>query len=338
MSSAVRLLLAVLLAAALTGCSGDDTPTSPRADSPTKAPAKALTKGTCWDDTQLPDALGEAKFGDWVKTYAGGDSTLSQSMRDDAAFSKQIDCSKPHSLELHDVVSLSPGLARQVTTYADLLDQDSALYGKVRDQVSERCLARSAFGRAQRRAGGVDVLLSPFLSDKSGLHVAWDPFPADLWEKGQHRFVCTFEQDRPGTLRFADVTTRQLPVAGRVCLNTPRKYRPCEGRHQAEVIAEMTVNAAIAKGQVTGRKAIRKGPDGSYVALSEAQYARLDKVCQTLFTMVSKRRGGVVGRAYPGTASQWPTEAGDYVASCFALKPYEPPPMITGTVFDRPAG
>ena len=47
-------------------------------------------------------------------------------------------------------------------------------------------------------------------------------------------------------------------------------------------------------------------------------------------------RGGVVGRAYPGTPSQWPTKEGDYVASCFALKPFDPPPMISGTVFNRP--
>ncbi|MEO7944312.1 MAG: hypothetical protein ABIR34_13005 [Marmoricola sp.] len=335
MSSAIRLLLAVLLVAGVSGCSGDDTPKSPRADSPTKAPSKVLTKGTCWDDARLPDALGEAAFDDWAEKYAGGDSALSGSMRDDVAFSKSIDCSEPHSLELHDVVSVQPALTRQVTKYADLLDQKSALYRKISEQVSERCLARSPYGRAQRKAGGVDVQLSPWLNTDSGPHVAWDPFPADLWEKGQHRFVCTFEQDKPGTLRFADLTTREVPVTSRACLNTPRKDRPCSGKHQAEVIAGMTLNAAIAKGQISGRKAIRTGADGKYVALSEAQYAKLDKVCQTLFTMVSTVRGGVVGRAYPGTASQWPTKTGDYVASCFALKPYEPPPMISGTVFNR---
>ena len=167
--------------------------------------------------------------------------------------------------------------------------------------------------------------------------MAWDPFPADLWEKGQRKFVCTFEQDVPGTLRFADLTTSKVPLAARVCLNTPRRYRSCAGRHQAEVIGEMTLNQAVAKGVVTGRKAIRTGPDGRYVALSDAQYAKLDKVCQTFLAAVSDVGGGVVGRAYPGEVSQWPTGSGDYVASCFALKPFEPPPMITGTVFDRAA-
>ena len=41
--------------------------------------------------------------------------------------------------------------------------------------------------------------------------VAWDPFPADLWTKGQRKFVCTFEQEEPGTLAFADITTQRGP-------------------------------------------------------------------------------------------------------------------------------
>ena len=186
MSSAARLVLAVvLLAATLSGCGGDDTPKSPRAGAATKAPAKALTAGTCWDDTQLPDALGKKAFDQWVEKYAGGDAGLGESMRDDAAFSAPIACSEPHSLELHDVVSLTPALTRRVTKYADLLDEKTSLYRKIRDQVSESCLARSPYGQAQRKAGGGEVQLSPWLSAASGLHVAWDPFPADLWEKGQ---------------------------------------------------------------------------------------------------------------------------------------------------------
>ena len=123
---------------------------------------------------------------------------------------------------------------------------------------------------------------APSLNVDGGLHVAWDPFPADLWAKGQKKFVCTFEQDEPGTLRFADFTTRKAPVEARVCLNTPRKYVPCSGKHQAEDIAEMILNTAIEKGQINGRKAVRKGTNGTYVALSDAEYAKLDKICQTL--------------------------------------------------------
>jgi hypothetical protein len=201
--------------------------------------------------------------------------------------------------------------------------------------VNERCNAGSAYGAAQRRAGGLPVQLGPSLSSTGGLHVAWDPFPADLWAKGQKKFVCTFEQEQPGTLRFADLTTNKVPVAARVCLNTPGTYVPCSGKHQAEDIGEMILNTAIEKGQVNGRKAVRKGPKGPYVALSDAEYAKLDKVCQTLFRSVSKVGGGVTARAYPGAVSQWPTKTGAYVASCFALKPFEPPPPITGTVFDR---
>jgi len=187
--------------------------------------------------------------------------------------------------------------------------------------------------------GRIPVQLGPSLGRDSGLRVAWDPFPPDRWAKGEHKFVCTFEQDNAGTLRFADLGTRTVPVAERVCLDTPRRYRPCAGRHQAEDIAEMVLNAAIAQGEVNGRKAVRTGPQGKYVALTDAEYAKLDKVCQTFLERVSSpaRRSatGVKAQAFPGAVSQWPTKNGAYVASCFALRPAVPPPMITGTVFDR---
>lgn len=337
--------LAALLMAVLSACSGagdsagdaaGGSVASPRGQAASKAPAKALTRGTCWDDQQLAQALGASGFAAWVKKYAGGDATLGASMRDDAAFTGQVDCAKPHALELYDVVSLAPALTARITSYAALLDQTSALYRQVRDQVNDRCLAASAYGRAQRAAGGLPVQLGPSLSATGGLHVAWDPFPADLWGQGQKKFVCTFEQDRPGTLRFAQLTTKAVPVAARVCLNTPARYLPCTGRHQAEDVAEMILNTAIESGRINGSKAVRKGPQGPYVALSDAEYATLDKVCQTFLRSVSSGRAGVTAKAYPGSVAQWPTKTGAYVASCFAVKPFgDPPPPYVGTVFDR---
>ena len=333
--------LAALLLTALTACSGGgdtagDPVASPRGQAASKAPEKALTRGTCWDDQQLAQALGTDGFAAWVAKYAGGDAALGESMRDDAAFTGQVDCAKPHALELYDVVALTPALTARITSYAALLDQDSALYRQVRDQVNDRCLAASPYGRAQRAAGGLPVQLGPSLSATGGLHVAWDPFPADLWAKGQKKFVCTFEQDRPGTLRFAQLTTRAVPVAARVCLNTPARYLPCSGRHQAEDVAEMILNTAIESGRINGRKAVRNGPQGRYVALSDAEYATLDKVCRTFLRTVSSGTSGVTARAYPGSVAQWPTNTGAYVASCFAVKPFgDPPPPYVGTVFDR---
>lgn len=332
----VAVLLTLLLGV-LVGCSSsaDDAPESPPAKA-AEAPAKALTTGTCWDDEQLADALGAKGFKEWVEKYAGGDATLGEAMRDDAAFSKQIDCSEAHTLELYNVIEVGPALTGRVTKYADLLDQKSPLYRSIRDQVNDRCLAGSPYGAAQKKAGGIPVQLGPTLNAEGGLHVAWDPFPADLWAEGQKKFVCTYEQDTPGTMRFADVTTSKVPITARVCLNTPGRYVPCRGRHQAEDIAEMVLNTAIEKKQINGTKAVRKGPKGRYVALSDAEYAKLDKVCQTFLSSVSKVPGGVAARAYPGSVSQWPTPSGAYIASCFALKPIaDPPPMITGTVFNR---
>jgi hypothetical protein len=330
----VAVLVATLLLGSLAGCSGEAK--APRRETTADKPVKSLDKGTCWGNEQLPEVLGDG-FGDWVEKYADGDSTLGDAMRDDAAFTKQIDCSDPHSLELYNVVEVSPALTAKITKYADLLDQKSALYHQVRDQVNDRCMAGSPYGVAERKAGGLPVQLGPSLNVDGGLRVAWDPFPADLWEQGQKKFVCNFEQDQPGTLRFADLTTSKVPITARVCLNTPTSYVPCSGRHQSEDIGEMMLNTAIAKGQIDGDNAVRKGPKGPYVALSDAEYAKLDKICQTLFMSVSKTRGRVEAQVYPGAASQWPTEDGVYLASCFVLEPVsEPPPFLPGgTVFNR---
>ena len=331
----VAVLLVTALLVGPTACSFGNSE-EPRRGSASQKPVKSLEKGTCWSNESLPEALGEGGFAAWVKKYAGGDSALGEAMRDDVAFAEEIDCSKPHSLELYNVVQVAPTLTARVEDYADLLDQKSALYLKIRDQVNNECMSGSAYGRAQRKAGGLPVQLEPSLNVDAGLHIAWDPFPADLWARGQQKFVCTFEQEEPGTLRFSDIATSRLPVAARVCLDTPRKYLPCSRRHQAEDIAEMVLNTAIEKGEITGKKAVRQGDDGPYVALSDADYAKLDKICMTLLRAVSTVKGTVEAQAYPGSVSQWPTEKGAYLASCFALQPFEPPPPIKGTVFNRP--
>jgi hypothetical protein len=327
-------VVAVLLLLVLAACGGATAPKSPRPEAAVD-PDRVLAKGTCWDDARLSDALGTEEFADWVQEYAGGDAALGDSMRDDVAFARELDCSQPHALELYNVVSVDPSLTAQIKGYADVLDQSSPLYRKVRDQVNDRCQADSPYGAARRRAGGLPVPLAPSLAAGGGLHLAWDPFPPDLWAKGQRRFVCLFEQDDPGTLRFADLATSKVPVAARVCLNTPLTYVPCSGPHQAEDIAEMFLNTAVGKGEVTGKKAVRAGPKGPYVALSDGEYARLDRICQALLSTVSGARGGIEARAYPGAASQWPTPSGTYLASCFAIKPAEPLPKFSGTVFDR---
>ena len=119
-------------------------------------------------------------------------------------------------------------------------------------------------------------------------------------------------------------------------MNTPGKYVSCSRKHDAEQIAVMPLNTAIERGQIDARRAVRKGPNGRYVALSDAEYAKVDKICQTFLSSVSTVKGGVVGRAFPGSVKQWPSETGDYVTSCYALKNVsEPPPPISGTVFNK---
>ena len=341
-SRALRAATAVLLPVlVLTACSGGDDAGAPEGSSRPSAspsaslPAAALEAGTCWGDQQLPAVLGDEGFAAWVEEHAGGDEALGEAMRDDAAYSEQVDCDEPHALELYDTVALAPALDAKVTRYAQLLDQDSRLYAQVRDQVNQRCLADTAYGRAERRAGDVPVQLGPALAPRSTLHVAWDPFPANLWEEGERRFVCTFEQDEPGTLRMADLTTKAVPATERVCVDTPGRRVPCTKPHQGEEIGEMVLNTAVARGEVNGRRAVREGTDGKFVALSDAEYARLDKVCQALFRRVSRGPDGVVARAYPGSVEQWPTSEGVYVASCFAVDGDDSSATRRGTVFDR---
>lgn len=329
----MRVLGVLVLLAVLAGCGGTDRQASPRAAA-SEDQKPELAAGTCWSDEQLPQALGESGFADWVRKYARGDDSLGEAMRDDAAFSQRADCSEPHALELYAVVEVAPKLERRIRDYADLLDDSSRLYRSIRDQVNDRCAAGSPYGKAQRRAG-LQVQLGPALSRDSGLHLAWDPVPADLWASGEHRFVCTFEQDEPGTLRYADLTTSRVPVKARVCVNTPGTFVSCRGPHQAEDIGEMILNTAIEAGEVNAKKALRTEGKRKYVALSDREYARLDKVCQNLLDTVSTKPHGVSARAYPGSVDQWPTEQGTYVATCFALRPYEPPPKIRGTVFDK---
>lgn len=336
-----RALLAALVGAlVLTACSGGGDPesadgsTSPSPSPSAELPAADLVAGTCWGDQQLPDVLGKDGFADWVEKYADGDAARGESMRDDAAFSETVDCAQPHSLELYATVALPRALDRRITSYARLLDQGTRLNGRVRDEVNDRCLAGTAYGRAQRRAGGLPVQLGPALAERSSLHVAWDPFPADLWEKGQRRFVCTFQQDEPGTLRMADLPTRKVPVTERVCVDVPGRRVPCSRPHEGEEIGEMVLNTAVERGAVSGRRAVREGGKGKFVALSDAEYARLDKVCQTLYRRVSSGPEGVVAKAYPGSADQWPTQDGVYVAGCFAVDE-DGTAVRRGTVFDR---
>src|SRR3954447_25203054 len=89
------LAVVALLIGVLGGCGGSDD-VNPKRETASDVPVKTVTKGTCWTDELLPTALGAKGFDAWVAKYAGGDSTLGDAMRDDAAFTKEIDCSEPH--------------------------------------------------------------------------------------------------------------------------------------------------------------------------------------------------------------------------------------------------
>lgn len=330
--------LALPVAAALLllgGCSGSSSDDDPAPSAEASTPRAELAAGTCWTDEQLPEALGADGFADWTEQYADGDDRLAEAMLDDASFNEQVDCAEPHALELYDVVGLPPALDRKVTSYADLLDRTTPLSRKVRDAVNGRCLAGSVWGQAQRASDAPAVQLGPALKSDGGLRLAWDPVPADLWADGQRQFVCTLEQASPGTVMFDDLATKAVPQRERVCLDIPGRQVPCGRPHQAEEIGEMVLNTAIADGAIDADRAKRRGGDGPYVALTDAEYARLDKACTALLSRVSTGRPDLEAQSFPGAVDQWPNDDGVYVASCFALKPFDPPPKFRGTVFDK---
>ena len=252
---------------------------------------------------------------------------------------KEIDCAEPHSLELYNVVEVSPALTAQVKEYADLLDQKSdalpqdprpgerPLHGRlgVRPGPAQgRRAARAARPVAQRRR-------------RAARRVG--PVPGrPVGARGSRSSCAPSSRTSPGRCAFADLTTSRLPVEARVCLNTPRKYLPCSGKHQAEDIAEMVLNTAIEKGQITGEEG---GPQGRRRALrarsATREYAKLDKVCQTLLTIGLDGQGRRRGPGLPGVGvpvadgERAPTSPAASRSSRSSRRP-----RSRGTVFNRP--
>lgn len=329
----IALLTVLLLVLSACGGSGS---TKPSAAEPSPSAKQMVpTKGSCWSAEHLPAALGEKGFAALAKKYAGSEKKRVEALRDDAAFTEPKDCATPHELEVYNVVSVSAALAAKITGYGDLLDRDSELYREIRNEVNDRCVTGTPYARAERDAGNMPAQLAPALAADSGLHLAWDPVAPSLWEGGQQQFVCTFEQEQPGTVRFADLATRRAPAQARVCVKSADDYVPCTEPHTAEAIGEMILNTAISKGLINAEAAVKKTTDGTHVTLAPAEYARLDQVCQSLLDRVSRRSGRLRASAYPGSIEQWPTPHGSYIAICFAVSPDNPPKPLVGTVFDK---
>ena len=101
----------------------------------------------------------------------------------------------------------------------------------------------------------------------------------------------------------------------------------------------MILNTAIEKGQINGKKAVRTGAQGAVRRAERArEYAKLDKVCQTLLAVGLHDQGRRrPARAYPGSASQWPSELGrlrrELLRAASRSSRRRP---SRGTVFNRP--
>ena len=93
------------------------------------------------------------------------------------------------------------------------------------------------------------------LERRRGVSVTWAPTPAASWDRGEHRFACLFEQARPGTVRLADVASADFPSAARSCL-MGTAFVPCGQAHDAERIAMVGLDRAVAEGQIVGARAV----------------------------------------------------------------------------------
>ena len=226
---------------------------------------------------QLPDALGEDGFGAWVEKYAGGDTTSATSMRDDAAFSKAIGApsrtrwSSTTSSARGPRLTAGHGVRRPARP-------EHALYRQVRDR-STTAASRSAYGAAQRRRAACRC--SSALAERRRRPARrLGPVPGGPVGEGPAEVRVHLRAGRPGTLLFADLATRKTPIAARVCVDTPRPYVPCSaapGRGHRRDDPEHRDRA----GRDHRPRGRPQGPNGQYVAPSDAEYAKLDRVCQT---------------------------------------------------------
>jgi len=242
-----------------------------RAVADTAAPS-AMSAGQCLVGGRLhddPDALSAA-----LGRYGIG---AFESLGDQPAWTDPVDCDQPHELEVYGVVGLPPQVESEVASYADLVNVDSHVYREVADEVARGCAL--AFGPAATaaRSAPLAVDVVPAWSANAGVSVTWAPSPAASWDRGVHTFACLFEQSRPGTVRLADVASADFPTAARSCL-LGTAFVPCGRRHDAERIATIGLDRAVAQGQIVGARAV---DEAGHVDLGRSEERRVGKECRS---------------------------------------------------------
>lgn len=321
----LRLPLQVLIAALLIGCSAG----KPGGDGGDEQPLVKLAAGTCWSSEVLGS---DEKAIAGLAEDAGVDPEAARTvMANRPAFTEPENCAADHPVEVYQVVEV-PGLVSQLTSYGSLLRTDLPLYRRLSRVVQEACM-RPVLARAAARSTLPGLLMTPALPD--GMHVSWAPPSPDQFAAGQRVFACLFHQEPAGRIMYADVFTRAFPTGLRTCILSKRLlYVDCARKHDRERIAVLQARVAVKAGAFPGRKAIRKGPQGRYLAASATKYAALDRTCTTYLRSISttKKLTGIAEI----DLDFWPADDGSYPIVCEAdTRPNQAPLITKGSVYNR---
>jgi hypothetical protein len=269
----------------------------------------ALTVGECLAGARVrddPDA-----FSAQLSQYGLG---AFETLGDDPAWTDEVDCATPHQLEVYGVVGLPSSLVSDIGSYADVVTSGSAVYREIDDEVRRGCALSFGPSATAARSAPLAVDVMPAWSASAGISTGWAPAPAASRDSDDRTFVCLFEQAPAGTVRAADAVSADFPAAARSCLMATA-FVSCAKPHDAERIATIGLDRAVAQGQVIGGRAV---DDAGRVNLGASVWRALDGVCERYLDAAVPRHSSQlrgVANTYP---ELYPDSDGHYTVLCTA--------------------
>jgi hypothetical protein len=333
----VLAALAVFAASACSGAPGLSSASSlddvgdadPDSGAAGQADSDVAVTGTCLSGERLADT--RADLAEYINVYG---LAAYQIMADDPIWTDTVDCLEPHVLEVYGAVTLPDDLAEQVSSYADLLEEDTPLANEIRDSVTRDCAMQLDGVSSVAESAPIDLDVVPLTTPAVG-HFTWNPVPEESWADGDHSIGCLFEQPTPGTARVQDLVTAAVPQEQRICLDGTT-FVSCDRAHDVERIATLLVDRAVAAHELAGVRAV---DESGLVTLGEGQWDALDAVCQRYLATISAHPWpGIRGVAdtYP---ELYPDDLGRYTVLCTARSAFGTATrdmiVTTRSVYDR---